>query len=802
LPERFTQARGKPGDCREELNQKQVSEDEQPSYGGEREAEEFDYEEERESLQSEVDVPEPDSFISQTPRRFVSCKSDEIMLSRISEEWKFSFGEGMGEFFSITVYDPFRNCRKCMRRLLYSTEDSELLPELAIPIFRKVDLHTLNMGTLRITVADLICPWCDTIHRYDGEHDGLFSINPSSVYTRELLDLWVYQVCGLSMTFREAFDSFNFIQKLGSSKLARHGNTSKCKRRLSNTAFTAFLGTLEFPEEVLRHIFACDTCEKKTADTADEKVIEAVVIDGTAVGLLGTLPPFARETALVPRVKGAIMPNLYLLRTPAVRRFLDDLWRSSLRSIDSDTFDVSITARAASLNVVEFLFGQVQSVKTDNISLPRVRAALDFVNTCFIKIPQAETGEMNIKKEEGLSEESDSDGEQKTKRRDGSARFMHRLKRLDFRVAASDVGRCFISASIGGILRSQKSEEAAIRISESSLYISVCTHSIRVCDNCMTGFYNTCRELRDELPSASRFGLELFETRYSSDDCNIRQIAKSLWRLLEQSVVARHQYLEAFMNEVPEITQQYTTEHRDGTGVVQGTYNSLMEEAQAMGEIYPGRPVVRPRVDFGTTSIQENGKTCAKSYVRSKSHSPGLFTVQCCCRHPKLIGISVMDACEGVSTALSAILSRFKTLPRFVFYDNGCNLSKSVTIRFPWIPDKTRFMCDRFHYKGHICNSVHDPDSYPSSDKFSTSGAESLNKLWANSKNSVRFLNPENLMPFLIARASIINLKSHYREKYKKADMEDSELSKFSREKVPCTCRRCVSEESQNYQTC
>jgi len=147
--------------------------------------------------------------------------------------------------------------------------------------------------------------------------------------------------------------------------------------------------------------------------------------------------------------------------------------------------------------------------------------------------------------------------------------------------------------------------------------------------------------------------------------------------------------------------------------------------------------------------------------------------------------------CEGVSTALSVVLSRFRVIPRVVYYDNGCNFSKSVILRFPWLHSATRVVCDRFHYRGHVCSSVHDPDSYPSHDHHSTSGAESLNRLWNSSKSHSRFLNPDNLVPFLCARAAFINLKARLRETTGKADTEDLDIWRFGREQLPCECNRC-----------
>ena len=69
----------------------------------------------------------------------------------------------------------------------------------------------------------------------------------------------------------------------------------------------------------------------------------------------------------------------------------------------------------------------------------------------------------------------------------------------------------------------------------------------------------------------------------------------------------------------------------------------------------PGRKRVRPCIAF--KSKIEDG--CNKNYKTSKSHSPGLLTVQCACDTPKLLEFVVMLQAESVSMALSAVLSHF-----------------------------------------------------------------------------------------------------------------------------------------------
>lgn len=123
---------------------------------------------------------------------------------------------------------------------------------------------------------------------------------------------------------------------------------------------------------------------------------------------------------------------------------------------------------------------------------------------------------------------------------------------------------------------------------------------------------------------------------------------------------------------------------------------------------------------------------CRQNYI--KGHSPGIFTVLCTCRHPILIGFSVMLQNEGISTALSVLLSRLQRLPRVCYYDNSCNMMRTATLMTPWVARKCLIVCDRFHYRQHSCNSVHDPDSYASCKNHASSGAESVKNLFSFSR--------------------------------------------------------------------
>ncbi len=123
----------------------------------------------------------------------------------------------------------------------------------------------------------------------------------------------------------------------------------------------------------------------------------------------------------------------------------------------------------------------------------------------------------------------------------------------------------------------------------------------------------------------------------------LREIAFSLSAVLSAAVETKKCYLSEFSSEKHDLTRKYAELHEEGHEEFGPSYGTWQEEAIATGELFPGRTLVRPRVDFGNSARTENSRTCTKNYISSDSHSPGIFTVQCCCRHPKLLGISVMD---------------------------------------------------------------------------------------------------------------------------------------------------------------
>ncbi len=207
-----------------------------------------------------------------------------------------------------------------------------------------------------------------------------------------------------------------------------------------------------------------------------------------------------------------------------------------------------------------------------------------------------------------------------------------------------------------------------------------------------------------------------------------QKLAKVSHQILNVAVSVRVEYLsqvdhEGLANRISDYRNSYAAgTNEDGNETTDG----WLAIASRTRVFFPGRNLVRPRIDFGSSSRAENLMPCRKNYRKSDSPPPGIFTVQCCCRFPKLIGLSVMSECERISTALYALLSRSKLLPRVTCYDNSCIMAKSIAVRARWVKKSNLVLCDRFHYKPHSCNSVCDPDIHQSCSAHYTSGAKSI----------------------------------------------------------------------------
>lgn len=69
------------------------------------------------------------------------------------------------------------------------------------------------------------------------------------VFSRDLLDVWMFDVCGVDMSFRDAFSSWKRKTSSPSSSFIWLENPPLVKRRMGNEAFNGFLRTVRFSNE-------------------------------------------------------------------------------------------------------------------------------------------------------------------------------------------------------------------------------------------------------------------------------------------------------------------------------------------------------------------------------------------------------------------------------------------------------------------------------------------------------------------------------------------------------------------------
>ena len=220
----------------------------------------------------------------------------------------------------------------------------------------------------------------------------------------------------------------------------------------------------------------------------------------------------------------------------------------------------------------------------------------------------------------------------------------------------------------------------------------------------------------------------------------------------------------------------------------------VTDNSAETGISFPGRRQYRPLFRFD----QMEDKHCGKRYASSSTHTPGVLVVMCACSHPKLIGFIVMTRAESTSLALSSVLMFFQKPPAVMLYDNACNTLDAALLRLPWLMMYSLLIVDRFHYKGHTCNSLFDADMYRLLDAIKSSAAESINAKIKRALYHMRFSRGNLLVYYLNVRFALLNLTTIYCEWTGKSDVEDIDLNEFYANLVQCNCTVTQLDDALN----
>ena len=196
---------------------------------------------------------------------------------------------------------------------------------------RVVYLISANHGARTISVVNWTCTKCSEENSFDGGEYSLFSVSKKVVFSRDILDIWLFLVAGQGQPFRKAYQTFLYMirsrahldsnrKKSTSSIVTRtktqdeedsnhrdelnkyiHSNPFEIlsdfiRRRSSNDILTEFIKTIRPPFGIpLSEFFKCYTCEEAPLHNGNSMPrVKGIVLDGTATGILGDLPNYVR----------------------------------------------------------------------------------------------------------------------------------------------------------------------------------------------------------------------------------------------------------------------------------------------------------------------------------------------------------------------------------------------------------------------------------------------------------------------------------------------------------------------------
>ena len=404
-------------------------------------------------------------------------------------------------------------------------------------VSRLMHLHTLLHGRILIEVEDKICV-CGSMVWYDCLTDGVACASRYNAFTRELLDSWMFDVCGAGLMFRESFASWKRKTHAVSIRDSIIDDPTVLQRRMANGAFSMYLKLLQFPtDDVLRKIFSCKTCQTSLEDGTTRW--EAVVIDETATGILNKLPGFERPTQVL-LFMNKTSHLQFLLLTKVHRDFLDAIFVAAKRNEGRIEYNVeylkSVQQHADGL-ILFFMRTCTSHHAEENVEADRC-----FITRCL-----------------GVN----------------GGRFTHKIMDLDVRRNCIEFAQCFVTGCIaGGVLRSQKSSNAAKEFVVSTEAFLRCNNEVDTvpCANCTRRYHDPSLLVNDDIPAASLLvssvaNASLFAVMERSV---LREIAKNPAEVVRFSQLVRTFYLHEFYVNVSPSVKSVKQEHEHGNnfGVV------------------------------------------------------------------------------------------------------------------------------------------------------------------------------------------------------------------------------------------
>ena len=147
------------------------------------------------------------------------------------------------------------------------------------------------------------------------------------------------------------------------------------------------------------------------------------------------------------------------------------------------------------------------------------------------------------------------------------------------------------------------------------------------------------------------------------------------------------------------------------------------------------------------TAAKQASDDCRKYASHHPNLTPGIFTVFY--SHGVCYGFQVMDSYESPRHPFEIFRSRFPVAPKTIIYDNACKLHQYCLNREPAFFSHTKFLVDRFHWRGHIgCSGGYSLDSnkHPKLKEINSQVNEQANAGLQQIKGQLAYMSPDNFM--------------------------------------------------------
>ena len=215
-------------------------------------------------------------------------------------------------------------------------------------------------------------------------------------------------------------------------------------------------------------------------------------------------------------------------------------------------------------------------------------------------------------------------------------------------------------SAIGGIVRNTKEAHTLQLCANYLLSVHECEQEPGSrCQHCFDVLSSVIKMTHESTAVVANLIRKILDYQRIQNTYNMEKIRNLLFNISE----CIREYIDLYGYSMKEFNRRKATDSRlyrqnhieSSVSARISMMNCTVENMYETGEVYPNLPLVRPRVIL--REKKEEAELCTKHYKNNMTHSPGIFTVQCTCISPKLLGVIAMDRNEGDSTALNSILT-------------------------------------------------------------------------------------------------------------------------------------------------